>query len=200
MYAYLTATLEVERAGSDERAALTNANLRVSDLERQLEDRQRELAKATADMNRAIAALGTTHELLAKNQEQLESLEAARPDKSTEEIVRIFSSPTAKMADLHGTNLAKDAYALVFVEPDMKRGFFYANNLPAPPAGKMYQLWVITDKPVSAGVFSLDRGQKGRVMLQDIPDVGSIKKFAVSLEPVGGKPQPTGAIYLTGAL
>ncbi|TAL10792.1 MAG: hypothetical protein EPO02_06560 [Nitrospirae bacterium] len=200
---YLHATLEAERAAYvDDRMAVAKANLKASDLERQLEARQRDLAKATSELNRAIKALGTTHELLAKHQEQIEILQAARPGKSTEDILRIFSSPYARMADLHGSELAKDAYAMVFVEPELRRGFFYANNLPALPAGKTYQLWIITDtpKPVSAGVFSLDRGRKGRVMIQNIPEVAKIRQFAVSMEPAGGKPQPTGSIYLVGAL
>jgi anti-sigma-K factor RskA/predicted nucleic acid-binding Zn-ribbon protein len=199
--AYLYVTLEAERAAYDQdRKALAQAALRASDLERQLAERQRDVGKATEELNRAIQALRTTHELLAKHQEQIEALRAARPGKSTEEIARIFSSPYAKMASLAGTDMAKDAYALVFVEPDTRRGFFYASNLPALPAGKTYQLWVITDEPVSAGVFPLDRGRKGRVMLHDIPDVARIKQFAVSLEPEGGRPQPTGRIYLAGAL
>ena len=198
---YLYATLEAEReAYVGERMAFAKANLKASDLERQLEERQRDLSKATSELNRAIQALSTTHELLARHQEQIEVLQAGRPGKSTEEIARIFSSPYAKMATLNGTDMAKDAYAMVFVEPDTRRGFFYANNLPALPAGKTYQLWVITDKPVNAGVFSLDRGRKGRVMLHDIPDVGKIKQFAVSLEPDGGRPLPTGSIYLAGEL
>lgn len=198
---YLYTTLEAERkAYVEERMALAKANLKASDLERQLEERQRDLSKATSELNRAVQALGTTHELLARHQEQIDVLQAARPGKSTEEIARIFSSPYAKMASLSGTDMAKDAYAMVFVEPDTRRGFFYANNLPALPAGKTYQLWVITDKPVNAGVFSLDHGRKGRMMLQNVPEVGKIKKFAVSLEPDGGRPQPTGSIYLAGAL
>ena len=198
---YLYATLEAERAAYvDDRMALAKANLKASDLERQLDERQRDLGKATSELNRAIQALGTTHKLLAKHQEQIEVLQAARSVKPNEEIARIFSSPYAKMASLHGTDMAKDAYAMVFVEPDTRRGFFYANNLPALPSGKTYQLWVITDKPVSAGVFSLDRGHKGRVMIQNIPEVAKIKQFAVSLEPAGGKPQPTGSIYLAGDL
>jgi anti-sigma factor RsiW len=191
-YAYhLYATLQTERgADVEERMALAQAKLKVSDLERQLDERQRNLNKATTELNRTIQALGTTHELLAKNQEQLEDLQSARPGKSTEEIARILSSPSAQMASLNGTDMAKNAYAMVFVEPDTRRGFFYANNLPALPAGKTYQLWVITDKPVSAGVFSLDRGRKGRMLLKNIPEVGKIRKFAVSLEPGGGRPQP----------
>lgn len=200
---YLYAALEAERASyAEERMALATANLKASDLERKLEERQRDLGKATSELNRAIQSLRTTHELLAKHQEQIEVLQASRPGKSTEEIARILSSPYAKMASLSGTDMAKDAYAMVFVEPETRRGFFYANNLPALPAGKTYQLWIITEtpKPLSAGLFSLDRGRKGRVMLQNVPEVTKIKQFAVSLEPAGGRPQPTGSIYLAGAL
>nr|MBI3613069.1 anti-sigma factor [Nitrospirota bacterium] len=198
---YLYATLETERAAYvEDRMALARATLKASDLERQLDERQRNLSKATSELNRAIKALGTTHELLAKHQEQIETIQAARLGKPAEEIARIFSSPYSRMATLSGTDVAKNAYAMVFVEPDTRRGFFYANNLPALPAGKTYQLWVITDKPVSAGVFSLDRGRKGRVMIQNVPDVTKIQKFAVSLEPDGGRPQPTGSIYLAGDL
>ncbi|MEK6549004.1 MAG: anti-sigma factor [Nitrospirota bacterium] len=198
---YLYATLETERAAYvEDRMALAKATLKASDLERQLDERQRNLSKATSELNRAIKALSTTHELLAKHQEQIETIQVSRLGKPAEEIARIFSSPYARMATLNGTDMAKNAYAMVFVEPDTRRGFFYANNLPALPAGKTYQLWVITDKPVSAGIFSLDRGRKGRVMIQSAPDVATIKKFAVSMEPAGGKPQPTGSIYLAGDL
>lgn len=200
---YLYTTLETERTANEEdRMALARVNLKASDLERQLDERQRNLNKATAELNRAVQALGTTHELLAKHQEQIETIQASRLGKPAEDIARIFSSPYAKMATLNGTDMAKNAYAMVFVEPDTRRGFFYANNLPALPAGKTYQLWVITDtpKPVSAGVFSLDRGRKGRVMIQNVPEVAKIKQFAVSLEPKGGLPQPTGSIYLVGDL
>ena len=200
---YLYATVEDERAANvADRMALAKANLKVSDLERLLDERQRNLSKATSELNRAVQALGTTHKLLAKHQEQIETLQASRLGKPAEDIARIFSSPYARMATLNGTGLARDAYAMVFMEPDTRRGFFYANNLPALPAGKTYQLWIITDtpKPVSAGVFSLDRGRKGRGMLQNMPEAAKIKQFAVSLEPDGGKPQPTGAVYLAGDL
>ncbi len=196
---YLFATLEAERtAYVEDRMAFAKAMLKASDLERQLDERQRDLSKANSELNRAIQALRTTHELLAKHQEQIETLQASRPGKSTEEMARLLSSPTARMADLHGTDMAKNAYALVFVEPELRRGFFYANNLPALPAGKTYQLWVITEKPISVALFSLDRGRKGRVLLQGMPDVSRIQKFAVSMEPAGGRPQPTGSIYLIG--
>jgi anti-sigma-K factor RskA len=56
------------------------------------------------------------------------------------------------------------------------------------------------DKPISAGTFGTDRGNKSRVLIRQIPELSRIKKFAVSLEPEGGQPQPTGQIYLSGQL
>jgi len=204
-------TFEAERtATARDRAEAAKSKQETADLKRELADKEAALTKATDELKRTVEALGTTREQLARHQEQIVTLQAqfktGRGRKGAEvllaggeDLLRILSSPTAKMADLHGTDEAKDAYALVFVEPETRRGFFYANNLPSLPAGKTYQLWVITDKPVSAGVFSIDRGHKGRLLMRNIPTVRRIKKFAVSLEPEGGLPQPTGSIYLTGA-
>ena len=204
-------TFEAERtATARDRAEAAKSKQETADLKRELADKEAALTKATDELKRTVEALGTTREQLARHQEQIVTLQAqlktGRGRKGAEvllaggeDLLRILSSPTAKMADLHGTDEAKDAYALVFVEPETRRGFFYANNLPSLPAGKTYQLWVITDKPVSAGMFSIDRGHKGRLLMRDLPAVRRIKKFAVSLEPEGGLPQPTGSIYLTGA-
>ncbi|HZC68653.1 MAG TPA: anti-sigma factor [Nitrospirales bacterium] len=208
-------TLEAERtATARDRAEVAKSKLEIADLKSQLEDKQAALTKATTEMKRALDALGTTHELLTRRQEQIETLQVQlktgrgpkdryRTDvvqAGNDDLVRILTSPTAKMASLSGTVKAKEAYAMIFVEPGTGRGFFYANNLPFLPAGMTYQLWVITDKPISAGVFTLDPGHKGRLLLRGIPDVSLIKKFAVSLEPEGGHPKPTGSIYLVGAL
>jgi anti-sigma-K factor RskA len=211
---HLYNTLEAERtATARDIAEGAKSKLESADLKSQLEDRQAALTNVADELKRNVEALGATHELLARHQEQIETLQSQLKTRrgpkgrkgaevllaGGEDLLNILTSPTAKMADLHGTDAAKGAYALVFVEPETRRGFFYANNLPSLPAGKTYQLWVVTDKPVSAGVFTLDPGRKGRLLMRNIPDARRIKKFAVSLEPEGGLPQPTGSIYLTGA-
>ena len=212
---YLYTTLHGERtATAQERAEMAQRRLAIADLNSQLEEKQAALTKATNEVKRAVDALGTTHQLLAQHEEEIETLKAqlqpgrgpknrSRTDAvqaGSDDLVRILTSSTTKMASLSGTDKAKEAYAMVFVEPGTGRGFFYANNLPSLPAGKTYQLWIITNKPISAGVFTLDHGHKGRLLLRDIPGVSQIKKFAVSLEPAGGRPQPTGSIYLAGHL
>ncbi|MGH7890079.1 MAG: anti-sigma factor, partial [Thermodesulfobacteriota bacterium] len=79
------------------------------------------------------------------------------------------------------------------------KAFFYSLNLPAIPAGKTYQLWVIADSaPISAGIFNVDNKGDNFMKLEALPSPSTIQKFAVTLEPDGGVPQPTGKMYLIG--
>ncbi|ULH15735.1 anti-sigma factor [Deinococcus sp. KNUC1210] len=62
----------------------------------------------------------------------------------------------------------------------------------ALPGGKVYQAWKIVDKkPVSLGLFT------GRGFIAKLP-VGTV--FAVTLEPVGGSPQPTSSPLFAQAI
>jgi len=36
------------------------------------------------------------------------------------------------------------------------------------------------------------------MLIKSLPEFSRMKKFAVTVEPDGGRPQPTGAIYLVG--
>lgn len=72
------------------------------------------------------------------------------------------------------------------------------HNLPMPPQGKQYQLWVIQDgKPVDMGVITNDMVANGA--MQKIPmSILSGQAFAISLEKEGGNPTPT-QVYMVGA-
>lgn len=77
---------------------------------------------------------------------------------------------------------------------------FYASNLPVPSSDRTYQLWIvpIAGSPISAGVFQVDAAGNGQVMLPTLPPNVATKAFAVTLEPSGGVPQPTGPKVLVG--
>ena len=68
------------------------------------------------------------------------------------------------------------------------------------PAGKTYQLWAIAGKnpPVSAGVFGVDAKGTGGLRVAPLSGVGKVDVFAVTLEPAGGLPAPSGEMYLAG--
>jgi hypothetical protein len=77
---------------------------------------------------------------------------------------------------------------------------FDASALPQLPAGRTYQLWYLTaSAPVSAGLLKPDSGGRATAEFSTPSALASQPVgFAVSLEPEGGVPAPTGAIYLAG--
>ena len=75
----------------------------------------------------------------------------------------------------------------------------YDGTLPPAPADKVYQIWLVPMKgaPISAGWFTGWPDKPGHMMMK-LPAGVTAKEFAVSLEPAGGVPQPTGPMVLIG--
>jgi anti-sigma-K factor RskA len=96
---------------------------------------------------------------------------------------------------------AKDAsYAsykiLVAWDSFRNQGVVSTVNLPAAPAGHDYQLWVLdpaAEAPLNAGLLTSSRSFTVKPV--STPNPG----FAVSLEPAGGSPEPTGPILFAVA-
>ena len=114
-------------------------------------------------------------------------------------VVQLLTSPDAHMAKLAGTDVAPGAHAMLAYDKN-GHAMLMAKGLPAAPAGKAYQLWYIMGgKPMPGKMLTTDRA--GNAILEDqIPAAalgGAV--FAVTLEPEGGMPSPTGAIYLRSA-
>ena len=81
----------------------------------------------------------------------------------------------------------------------LHQGLITTQNLPAPPAGRDYQLWVLDpgeEAPVNAGLLAPGGGSRGFAVHP--VKAGNIG-FAVSLEPAGGSPEPTGPILFAVA-
>jgi anti-sigma-K factor RskA len=113
------------------------------------------------------------------------------------EAVELLSSPGARMAQLAGTVAAPGAHAMLAYD---KKGhaMLMAKGLPAAPKGMAYQLWfIVGKKPMPGKVFSTDAA--GNASLEDqIPNEAlDTAVFAITLEPEGGMPSPTGAMYLS---
>ncbi|HJZ13102.1 MAG TPA: anti-sigma factor, partial [Acidobacteriota bacterium] len=65
--------------------------------------------------------------------------------------------------------------------------------------GKSYQLWAIGNQgPVSAGVFAPDIAGSAVITIFMVKETESVLQFAVTIEPKGGVPQPTGSMVLAG--
>ncbi|HMB82315.1 MAG TPA: anti-sigma factor, partial [Vicinamibacterales bacterium] len=63
-----------------------------------------------------------------------------------------------------------------------------------------YQLWVLTalPSPMSAGMLTLDASGRVNATIATPVDMPAPVAMAVTLEPEGGVPSPTGDKYLVG--
>jgi anti-sigma-K factor RskA len=79
---------------------------------------------------------------------------------------------------------------------------FYNDTLNAAPPDKSYQLWLVPTNgdPISAGVLTPTPGTTGTQLLTKVPAGTTAKAFAVTVEPPGGSPQPTGPKLLLGGV
>ena len=76
----------------------------------------------------------------------------------------------------------------------------YEGLLESNPADKTYQLWLVPAQgnPISAGVFNAAATVTDHFLMKLPPGIAP-KAFAVTMEPAGGRPQPTGPKVLVGA-
>ena len=113
-----------------------------------------------------------------------------------------ITSPQVRVVNLAGQGDHATASGRIFWDRNTKRWFFYATNLPPAPTGKSYQLWFVpvNGNPVSASVFNTAADGAFDVEIQVPDSVTAIKAAAVTTEPAGGVPQPTGAFALLGAI
>ncbi len=127
-------------------------------------------------------------------------LEAARSDVARlTAATRVIASPAMRPIVLASLEAGAAASAHTFVNPSERKAVFYAYNLQPPPAGKTYQLWFIADgRPVSAGVFDVDPQGHATLLVENVAPAETIQAWAVTVEPAGGVPQPTGAMVLKG--
>ncbi len=112
----------------------------------------------------------------------------------------VLTAPDMTRVELAGQPAAPRATARAFWS--RSRGLlFTASNLPPLPAGRIYQLWVVTaPAPVSAGLMNPDANGAVSAIFTSPANVARPTAMAVTIEPDGGVPAPTGAMYLVGAI
>ena len=77
---------------------------------------------------------------------------------------------------------------------------FLANNLPAIPPQKAYELWLIPaiGAPVPAGLFKPDAHGAAAVIRPPLAAGVEAKAFAITIEPEAGSPAPTSQPIMLG--
>jgi anti-sigma-K factor RskA len=184
-------------------ASLLEHTSKIASLQRDVTTRDRVLAELQVDVQRrANDVIELKSQLMEREAElemtQAELTAAMRGKIPQDELAALLRRPDAKVVTMAGGDVAKQASALLVYNPVTQKVWLYAAHLPECPKGTAYQLWAIDKAPASVGTFHMDAGDTAHLFVKRLPDFEKAKKFAVSLEPAGGRPQPSGPIYLIG--
>ncbi len=148
-----------------------------------------------------VRRLASERDRLSRQVETLsQEVTRARTDAERAALaLQVLNAPSVQAVSLAGQGPAPGAAGRTYVNPRTRDALFYAFDLPRLPDEKTYQLWFIAaGKPVSAGTFAVDPRGAASLRIERIADVRSIQAWAVTIEPRGGVPQPTGAFVLKG--
>jgi hypothetical protein len=125
--------------------------------------------------------------------DSLRTLVVARDD--------LVASLTGAQVRVVGLNAGetKAPRALMFWDKSTDRWTFVAHNLAPLATGRTYQLWLVTaSSKISAGTFIVTPAGDAFVRATFALDRNALKAVAVTEEPAGGVPQPTGAMVIVG--
>lgn len=138
-----------------------------------------------------VAAIGSTLAILCYSHSLGLQRELEQVLSENENLKRTSNTAIAQLDFIKNPNtkaIPLGEMATVYWNPAQRSTFLSIKNLPAPPAGKQYQLWFIQgdQAPKSAGLIEYDPLQ-----IQQMFSVSAATAFAISLEDEGGSEQPT---------
>jgi anti-sigma-K factor RskA len=147
--------------------------------------------------SRYEAKLGHMARELAREREEMVRKEATlRAELATyRSPVELLRDPATRVVELHGAGPSTGATGRV-VWHQRAGGHLVVANLPPTPAGQAYEVWMLGGAaPRPAGVFTVDAAGQASHRLEAAAGE-PIKAFAVTVEPQGGVPAPTGPVVL----
>jgi anti-sigma-K factor RskA len=200
------------------RQALHHANGVVSTLRAELVQRDSALQALHADLDNTRQALqqaedrvaslqielARREELMQAERLELQRAEAAVAELQTElaerdESLRLLAAPQVRLVRLAGLAPSPGATAQLLWNPTARTGLLLTSGLPVIPGDKIYELWAIAgNEPVPAGLFTVDEAGHALLRLPPLPATRRFTRFAVTLEPAGGVPKPSGPMLLLG--
>ena len=172
----------------------------VQRLDPQLTDRERALAEAratVADLEAELVSERQARQAIERDRDAtLQNLVSAERALDVARIeLDLLADPAARVLALSGTGHAPAVAGRATLAAGEDRVQVAVDNLDAVAGDQVYQLWVLTsgNPPTSLGTFVADGGS-ARLTVDLPPTDAAIDAVAISLEPAGGSPAPTGKI------
>jgi anti-sigma-K factor RskA len=185
----------------------------VEVLQATITERGEVLLAERRELQRAATMVESLQVELAKRQQ---TLEAARREREhvervaatlqtdldeRDDTLRLLSAPQVRQVHLTALSPSPGASARLLWNAQAQTGVFSTSGLPQIPRDRVYELWAIAgNEPVPAGIFEVDSAGHAFFRLPPLPGSKRFDKFAVTIEPAGGLPKPTGPIHLLGSL
>jgi anti-sigma-K factor RskA len=147
-----------------------------------------------------VALIIFVNDLIGTTGDQSKLITTLQADvRHQEEMLAVLQDPQAEMMRLSAAESSSAAYGKVICDPAKGNALLQVSHLPSLPDGKQYQVWALIEKKyVNAGVLNTAPDSLTTLTMIKVPDgeKGVIEGFAVTAEPKGGSPQPTGSIIL----
>jgi anti-sigma-K factor RskA len=152
------------------------------------------LAIHNSRLSKRLAELELSHQQLATSNLELKAM-AAR----AQAVLDVLTGPQTVQVELSPATAHPVPHGKAFYNRD-KGLLFYTTNLHSLPSDHTYELWLIptVGNPVDIGIFNTDTRGNGQVILTSLPQGLTAKAFAVTIEPAGGVPAPSGPMVLVG--
>ena len=146
------------------------------------------LRQQNSDLRRRVSELETSSS--RQNQQLLEA----------KQLLATLTSPDAIHFTLVAGNTPPQPQGKAIYVPRSGTLVFLANNLPAIPRQKAYELWLIptSGAPIPAGLFKPDAHGAAAVIRPPLPNGVEAKAFAITIEPEAGSPAPTSQPIMVG--
>jgi anti-sigma-K factor RskA len=164
----------------------------------QVQELQSELSSANNLLAIRDEQIRSQSETITDFESRLASLQNEVQRK--EELLTILEARDVDLVLMDGLDVNPEGYGKVVWDKDNGRAILQVANLPVVPTDRDYQLWfIINDQPQSAGVFAVQDPERDDFFtIEELTQDGQ-GAFAITMEPKGGSPQPTGDMYLLGA-
>ncbi|MFZ0808412.1 MAG: anti-sigma factor [Candidatus Sulfotelmatobacter sp.] len=132
------------------------------------------------------------------------SSQMAENVRELEEIRKVAApiiEPSAQRVTLVSLKTPPQPQGKAFYLKNRSSLVFVANNMPALPPQKAYELWLIPVEgaPIPAGVFKPDAHGSATVVNPPLPAGAEAKAFAITVEKEAGASSPTMPIVMMGA-
>ncbi|MFV8226060.1 anti-sigma factor domain-containing protein [Christiangramia aquimixticola] len=122
--------------------------------------------------------------------------------ENAEELLAVLRDKNISRISLQGQNVAPEAFAAVYWNKEKNKAYVDAKELPAPPRGKVYQVWSLKLDPLTpTSIGLLEDYAVDDNLIFELENANESQAFGITLEPEGGSDSPSmDQLYVLGAV